>query len=194
MTKTTGTTGPSGDTPLGCIARLRPERPSARHADGASLADKHGEANRHADEETARTMAAIYDLDLKLIDHDLATRRATIAITYRAVLAPEERNLPGLCFREIVHLCGAFSLDPEDFLHQLAERRFSFGEANVVHRERMVTIDDSILEEDGIPQPADALYAKVWVLPVLPRGDMRQSPRLTRGGLDPEPPPQIRAG
>ena len=125
-------------------------------------------------------MAAIHDLELRLIDHDLRAGQATIAITYRAVLAPAERDLAGLFFREIIHLCGAFSLDPEDFLHQLAERSFTFGDRTVVQRERMVTIDDSILEEDGIPQPMDALYAKVWILPVLPTGDMRQSAAFDR--------------
>ena len=123
----------------------------------------------------ATNMATIRDLKLELIDHDLKSHAATVRVSYEVHLTRLEQCLKNLRFKEDIQLCGAFSLDPEDFLYQLAERTFSAEHNGVVQRERIVTVDDGILEDDGIPQPAGELYAKVWVTPLLPQGDTKES-------------------
>lgn len=120
-------------------------------------------------------MATIRDLKLELIEHDLKTRAATIRVSYELHLTQLEKCVNSLRFKEDIQLCGAFSLDPEDFLYQLAERVFTAEHNGVVQRDRIVMVDDGILEDDGIPQPAGELYAKVWVTPLLPQGDSKES-------------------
>ena len=116
-------------------------------------------------------MATIQNLRLELIDHNRGSRTATFRVSYQARLSPLERNLKGLRFKEEIQLCGAYSLDPEDFLFELATAVFQVDRKGVVRRERLITVDDSILEEGGVPQPTEQLYAKVWVSPLLPASD-----------------------
>ncbi len=119
-------------------------------------------------------MAAVRNLQLKLLGHDPKARSATVRVSYEVAFSPLERAISRLHFKENIQLCGTFSLDPEDFLFQLAEERFAANGEDVVRREHTVTVDDSILEEDGIPQRPDELYAKVWVRPVLPSPDFKE--------------------
>ncbi len=119
----------------------------------------------------AEDMATIQNLRLELIDHNRGSRTATFRVRYQARLSPLERNLKGLRFKEEIQLCGAYSLDPEDFLFELATAVFQVDRKGVVRRERLITVDDSILEEGGVPQPTEQLYAKVWVSPLLPASD-----------------------
>lgn len=116
-------------------------------------------------------MATIQNLRLELLDHNPRNHSATVRVSYQARLSPLECNLKGLRFKEEIQLCGAYSLDPEDFLFQLAESTFPAKRSGVMQRERLVTVDDSMLEDDGIPQRTDELYAKVWVTPLLPETD-----------------------
>ncbi len=119
----------------------------------------------------ADAMATIQNLRLELIDHNVGNRTAGFRVSYQARLSPLERNLKGLRFKEEIQLCGAYSLDPEDFLFELATAVFQVDRKGVVRRERLITVDDSILEEGGVPQPTEQLYAKVWVTPLLPASD-----------------------
>ena len=120
-------------------------------------------------------MATIRDLKLQLIGHSPMDHSATIRISYTAVLSSLERDFAGLLFKEKIQLCGAFSLDPEDFLYELATETFSGDGDDTVYRERHVTVGDEIVHLDGIPEPTDEVYAKVWVTPVLPRPDFQVS-------------------
>ena len=86
-----------------------------------------------------------------------------------------ERDFAGLQFKEKIQLCGAFSLDPEDFLYELATETFAVNGDDTVCRERRVTVGDEIVHLDGMPEPTDEVYAKVWVTPVLPRPDFQVS-------------------
>ena len=119
-------------------------------------------------------MAAIQKLQLKLLGHDSKSRSATLRVRYEVAFSSLEREISRLHFKENIQLCGTFSLDPEDFLFQLAEDRFVANGEDVVRRERIVAVDDSLLEEDGIPQRPDELYAKVWVTPLLPSSDFQE--------------------
>jgi len=120
-------------------------------------------------------MATIRDLKLQLIGHSPNDHSATIRISYTAVLTSLERDFAGLQFKEKVQLCGAFSLDPEDFLYELATETFAVNGDDTVCRERRVTVSDEIVHLDGMPEPTDEVYAKVWVTPVLPRPDFQVS-------------------
>ena len=120
-------------------------------------------------------MATIRDLKLQLVGHDPQDRRATIRISYDAELTPVERNFAGLQFKEKIQLRGAYSLDPEDFLYELATLTFADDGSGVVRRERSVTVADDILHPQGAPLQSDEVYAKVWVTPVLPRAEVQVS-------------------
>jgi hypothetical protein len=120
-------------------------------------------------------MATIRNLKLQLTGHDAQGQSATIRISYDAELTPLERSFRGLQFKEKIQLCGAFSLDPEDFLYELATVTFAGNGDDKVCRERLVTVSDDILHLDGMPQPTDEVYAKVWVTPVLPHPDFQVS-------------------
>ena len=120
-------------------------------------------------------MATIRDLKLQLVGHSPNDHSATIRISYTAVLTSLERDFAGLQFKEKIQLCGAFSLDPEDFLYELATETFAVNGDNTVCRERRVTVSDDIVHLDGMPEPTDEVYAKVWVTPVLPRPDFQVS-------------------
>jgi hypothetical protein len=120
-------------------------------------------------------MATIRDLKLQLIGHSPKDHSATILISYTAVLTSLERDFAGLQFKEKIQLCGAFSLDPEDFLYELATETFAVNGDDTVCRERRVTVGDDIVHLDGMPEPTDEVYAKVWVTPVLPRPDFQVS-------------------
>ncbi len=120
-------------------------------------------------------MATIRDLKLRLIDHSPKDHSATIRISYTAILTSLERDFAGLQFKEKIQLCGAFSLDPEDFLYELATETFTGSGDDTVERERLVTVSDDIVHLDGMPEPTDEVYAKVWVTPVLPRADFQIS-------------------
>ena len=120
-------------------------------------------------------MPTIRDLKLRLIDHSPKDHSATIRISYMAVLTSLERDFVGLQFKEKIQLCGAYSLDPEDFLYELATETFAGNGDDTVYRERLVTVSDDIVHLDGIPEPTDEVYAKVWVTPVLPRPDFQIS-------------------
>ena len=119
-------------------------------------------------------MAAIRNLQLKLLGHDPKARSTTRRVSYEVAFSSLEREISRLHFKENIQLCGTFSLDPEDFLFQLAEGSFVANGEDVVRRERIVAVDDSLLEEDGIPQRPDALYAKAWVTPFLPEPDFQE--------------------
>ena len=119
-------------------------------------------------------MARIQNLKLQLTGHDPKGQSATIRISYDAELTPLERDFPGLQFKEKIQLCGAYSLDPEDFLYELATMTFA-GDDDTVHRVRDVTVSDDILYLDDMPLLTDEVYAKVWVTPVLPRPDFQSS-------------------
>ncbi|MDH3472421.1 MAG: hypothetical protein OEM59_01915 [Rhodospirillales bacterium] len=121
-----------------------------------------------------QTMAAIHDLKIELLGEDRRARTATIRISYQAEFSMLERDMPGLHFREDIQLCGTYSLDPEDFLYQLAQATFAVAGERAVQRERIVTVDSDILEVGGRPQPVDQLYAKLWVTPLLPRPDFKE--------------------
>ena len=120
-------------------------------------------------------MATIRDLKLQLVGHSPNDHSATIRISYTAVLTSLERDFAGLQFKEKIQLCGAFSLDPEDFLYELATETFAVNGDDTVCRERRVTVGDEIVHLDGMPEPTDEVYAKVWVTPVLPRPDFQVS-------------------
>ena len=120
-------------------------------------------------------MATIRDLKLQLVGHSPNDHSATIRISYTAVLSSLERDFAGLQFKEKIQLCGAFSIDPEDFLYELATETFAVNGDNTVCRERRVTVSDDIVHLDGMPEPTDEVYAKVWVTPVLPRPDFQVS-------------------
>ena len=120
-------------------------------------------------------MATIRDLKLQLVGHSPNDHSATIRISYTAVLTSLERDFAGLQFKEKIQLCGAFSLDPEDFLYELATETFAVNGDDTVCRERRVTVSDDIVHLDGMPEPTDEVYAKVWVTPVLPRPDFQVS-------------------
>lgn len=119
-------------------------------------------------------MAAIRNPQLQHLGHDPKARSARLRVSYEVVFSLLEREISRLHFKEIIQLCGTFSLDPEDFLFQLAEVRFATNGEDVVRRERLVTVDDSLLEEDGIPQRPDDLYAKLWVTPLFPSSDFEE--------------------
>ena len=116
-------------------------------------------------------MAKIRDLKLELIDCGRRNGSADIRVTYRAELTSLERHLTGLRFKEKIQLCAASSLDPEDFLYELATQTFAGKDSRVVDRERTATVRDDVLDENGRLRPPDQLYAKVWVTPVLPEAD-----------------------
>ncbi len=120
-------------------------------------------------------MATIRDLKLRLVGHSPEDHSATIRISYTAVFTSLERDFAGLQFKEKIQLCGAYSLDPEDFLYELATMTFSGNGDDTVYRERLVTVSDDIVYLDGMPEPTDEVYAKVWVTPVLPRPDFQIS-------------------
>ncbi len=120
-------------------------------------------------------MATIRDLKLRLVGHSPKDQSATIRISYTAVLTSLERDFAGLQFKEKIQLCGAYSLDPEDFLYELATMTFSGNGDDTVYRERLVTVSDDIVYLDGMPEPTDEVFAKVWVTPVLPRPDFQIS-------------------
>ena len=120
-------------------------------------------------------MATIRDLKLQLIGHSPMDHSATVRISYMAVLTSLERDFMGLQFKEKIQLCGAFSLDPEDFLYELATETFSGDGDDTIYRERLVTVSDDLVHMDGMPAPTDEVYAKVWVTPVLPRPDFQTS-------------------
>ena len=123
-------------------------------------------------------MAKIRDLKLELIDQSRRNGGADIRVTYQAELTPLERHFTGLRFKEKIQLCGAYSLDPEDFLYELATQTFAGKDSGIVHRERIATVCDDILDERGRLQPSDQVYAKVWVTPVLPEADFQTSSPL----------------
>jgi hypothetical protein len=120
-------------------------------------------------------MAKIRDLRLELIDTDPGNRSATIRVIYRAELTPLERDFAGLRFKEKIQLCGAYSLDPEDFLYELATRTFTGEDSGIIRRERIVTVSNDILDENGRLQPTDEVHARVWVTPVLPQSEFQTS-------------------
>ncbi len=120
-------------------------------------------------------MAIIRDLKLQLVGHSPKDHSATIRISYTAVFTSLERDFAGLQFKEKIQLCGAFSLDPEDFLYELATETFAVNGDDTISRERHVTVSDDIVHLDGMPDPADEVYAKVWVTPVLPLPDYQVS-------------------
>lgn len=120
-------------------------------------------------------MAKIRDLKLELIDRSRRNGRADIRVTYQAELTPLERHLTGLRFKEKIQLCGAYSLDPEDFLYELAPQTFAGRDRDTVRRERIATVCDDILDQNGRLRPSDQVYAKVWVTPVLPEADIQTS-------------------
>lgn len=119
-------------------------------------------------------MAAIRNLQLDFLGQDPAARLAKLRVSYEVAFSPLERAISRLRFKENIQLCGKYSPEPEDFLFQLAERRFAANGEDVVRRERVFTVNDSILEEGGIPRRADGLCAKVRVTPRLPDPDFNE--------------------
>ncbi len=120
-------------------------------------------------------MAKIRDLKLELVDQDHRNGSAEIRVSYKAELTPLERHFTGLRFKEKIQLCGAYSLDPEDLLYELAPQTFDGRDSGIVSRERVATVCDDILDENGRLQPSDRVYAKVWVTPVLPEASFQTS-------------------
>ena len=120
-------------------------------------------------------MATIQNLNLELLEHKHKERTATVRVTYRATLSAVERQMVGLRFRERIQLWGADSPDPDDFLYEFATSTFPRESDGVVNRERTVTVGDDVLDEDGWSRPTDEVYAKVWIIPILPVGDFAKS-------------------
>ena len=120
-------------------------------------------------------MANINHLTLELLQHSKQKRTATVRVSYTVRLSAVERNMTGLLFREVIQLWGADSPDPDDYLYSFATSSFPVEAAGIINRERTVTIEDDVLDEDGWPRPTDELYAKVWITPMLPTSDYGKS-------------------
>jgi hypothetical protein len=120
-------------------------------------------------------MSSISGLRLALIEHDHQRHTATVRVSYRVNLSAVERNMEGLRYKEKIQLWGADSPDPDDYLYEFASSSFSRESDGVVNRERTVTVGDDVLDEDGFWRPTDEVYAKVWVVPLLPSSDFKSS-------------------
>jgi hypothetical protein len=125
-------------------------------------------------------MAKIRDLKLQLVDRGRRNGSADIRVTYQAELTLRERQFAGLRFKEKIQLCSARSLDPEDFLYELATQTFTGKDSRIVNRERTATVCGEILDETGRLRPPDQVFARVWVTPVLPEADFETSEPLAR--------------
>lgn len=122
-------------------------------------------------------MATINNLRLVLVNHDHKNHTATVKVSYRVHLSSVERNMVGLRFREKIQLWGS-DPGPDDYLYEFYTSTFPRESDAVVNRERTVTIGDDVLDEDGWFYPTDEVYAKVWVKPLLPRGDYKRSNQI----------------